>query len=415
MGSSPGWSYTYVPTAAQWNQAFADKQDDLGYTPVNRGGDSMAGPLLTFGSVTAAAGLNIGVGVAPSDPNEGDVWVTSGGLYAYVAGSTVGPIGPGSVLSVGLSAPAQFAVTGSPVTGSGTLALTWEDQLSNLVFAGPATPATDGPPTFRSLTSDDLPGTLVATDQVNVFTASQALGEGVAVASAATLTLGTDGNFFHITGTTGVTSVVSQASPFWLCFDAALTLTNNANIILPGNASITTAAGDVAEFVNEGAGIVRCVNYTRASGQAVTGLTIMPAQATTSGNTKTFGDIPSWAKRLKVLLQGVSSNGSGAFQVQIGTSGGLATTGYLGASGVANFTTCFGISSANAANVVHGCLSVELAGSDNWVAWGVFGLSNTATTITTGGSKSLGGTLTQVALVTGDTWDAGSVVVTYEG
>jgi len=50
-------------------------------------------------------------------------------------------------------------------------------------------------------------------------------------------------------------------------FTGALTLTHNAtSLILPGAASITTAAGDVAVFVSEGGGNWRCVSYTKANG-----------------------------------------------------------------------------------------------------------------------------------------------------
>ena len=62
----------------------------------------------------------------------------------------------GTVTSVGLTAPAQFSVTGSPVTGSGTLALSWANQTANYVFAGPAS-GSAAAPTFRQLVGADIP------------------------------------------------------------------------------------------------------------------------------------------------------------------------------------------------------------------------------------------------------------------
>lgn len=62
----------------------------------------------------------------------------------------------GSVTSVGLSLPAMFTVTGSPVTGSGTLAASLANQSANLVFAGPSSGAA-ATPTFRSLVAADIP------------------------------------------------------------------------------------------------------------------------------------------------------------------------------------------------------------------------------------------------------------------
>lgn len=61
-----------------------------------------------------------------------------------------------SVSSVALSAPASvFSVGGSPITSSGTLALSFINQTANRIFAGPAT-GSPAAPTFRALTPDDI-------------------------------------------------------------------------------------------------------------------------------------------------------------------------------------------------------------------------------------------------------------------
>src|ERR1700678_471960 len=62
----------------------------------------------------------------------------------------------GGVSSVGLSAPSQFAVSGSPVTSSGTLGFTWNTESANFVLAGPSTGAAAAP-TFRALVAADIP------------------------------------------------------------------------------------------------------------------------------------------------------------------------------------------------------------------------------------------------------------------
>lgn len=61
----------------------------------------------------------------------------------------------GGVSSVGLTAPAEFNVTGSPVTASGTLALAWVSGAANRVLATPDGSA--GLPTFRALVAADIP------------------------------------------------------------------------------------------------------------------------------------------------------------------------------------------------------------------------------------------------------------------
>ncbi len=62
----------------------------------------------------------------------------------------------GTVTSVGLSAPASIlSVSGSPVTSSGTLALSLATQSANLIWAGP-TSGGAAAPTFRSMVNADL-------------------------------------------------------------------------------------------------------------------------------------------------------------------------------------------------------------------------------------------------------------------
>lgn len=62
----------------------------------------------------------------------------------------------GTVTSVGLSLPATFTVSNSPVTATGTLTAVYATQAANLVFAGPTSGGVAGP-TFRVLVTADLP------------------------------------------------------------------------------------------------------------------------------------------------------------------------------------------------------------------------------------------------------------------
>lgn len=68
--------------------------------------------------------------------------------------------GAGTVTSVALSLPNIFSVTGSPVTGSGTLSGALASQTANNVFAAPN--GSNGSPTFRSLVAADIPSLTAA-------------------------------------------------------------------------------------------------------------------------------------------------------------------------------------------------------------------------------------------------------------
>lgn len=68
--------------------------------------------------------------------------------------------GSGTVTSVGVAVPSRQSVSGSPVTGSGTITISDNNQSANEVFAGPAS-GSAAAPGFRALQAADLP---VATD-----------------------------------------------------------------------------------------------------------------------------------------------------------------------------------------------------------------------------------------------------------
>lgn len=84
--------------------------------------------------------------------------------------------------------------------------------------------------------------------------------EGVSLASASTLILGADGDYFHVTGTTTI-SALQGTQPFvWLTFDSALTLTHGNSFILKGGVSHPTIAGETLVFVNDGTNVFREVD-----------------------------------------------------------------------------------------------------------------------------------------------------------
>jgi hypothetical protein len=93
------------------------------------------------------------------------------------------------------------------------------------------------------------------------------------IASAATTDIGSkSAGSLTISGTTTITSLgtISAGIRKNVVFSGILILTYNAtSLILPSNASITTAAGDTAEFESLGAGNWRCNWYQRDDGSAL--------------------------------------------------------------------------------------------------------------------------------------------------
>jgi hypothetical protein len=181
-----------------------------------------------------------------------------------------------------------------------------------------------------------------------------------------------------------------------------------------GNLSITgnvTTTGTIASATG--------VTYPLISGTA---------QTTTSGTSIDFTSIPSWVRRITITYSGVSTSGTSNWLVQLGDSGGVENTGYLGVgtflgatTSGSNYTTGFGLPVGGATHVLHGTVVLTLLSSstNTWTCMGsLAGTGGAAGYIySTGGAKSLSGTLDRVRLTTvngTDTFDAGSVNILYE-
>jgi len=82
--------------------------------------------------------------------------------------------------------------------------------------------------------------------------------KGTDIVSAGTMVIGTDGGYFDITGTTGIsTMTVAAGRVFTLQFDAAVTLTHSSTLYLSGAADFTTEANDHMTFISVAANDVR--------------------------------------------------------------------------------------------------------------------------------------------------------------
>ena len=92
-------------------------------------------------TISSLGGVIVGSGL--SIDGDGVLFTTGGGG------------GGGTVTSVAMTVPTGFSVTGSPVTTSGTLAVSLDSQAKNKVLASPTSAA--GVPSFRVLDASDIP------------------------------------------------------------------------------------------------------------------------------------------------------------------------------------------------------------------------------------------------------------------
>lgn len=158
----------------------------------------------------------------------------------------------------------------------------------------------------------------------------------------------------------------------------------------------------------------------------INGALVSGTSVTASGTSVDFTDIPSWVKRITVMFNGVSTNGTSILMLRVGDSGGVISTGYVGnltaltnaaAVNIADAVSGLAISStSSAANTASGQAILSRLDGNTWVGTSCV---RTATTVTTLGATSvtLSNTLDRIRITTingTDTFDAGSINILYE-
>lgn len=165
-----------------------------------------------------------------------------------------------------------------------------------------------------------------------------------------------------------------------------------------------------------GTAVVNGVNSSIVTGTAV---------ATTSGTSIDFTGIPSYVKRITILLHRVSTTGTVPLLYQLGTSSGIVTTGYVSSGAYAGDSMAGTTSTSGFLNGAGGAIADTAVGitticsfgGNTWVSSSVSGDGNVNFIKMGGGSITLGGTLDRVRITTTTgtpTFDAGSINILYE-
>ena len=195
----------------------------------------------------------------------------------------------------------------------------------------------------------------------------------------------------------------------------AISIDASQAVTMPGTLAVTgaqTVGGNLT------------VTGTLTASGGVSGSITSGTAVSASGTSVNYTSIPAGVKRITVMFSGVSTNGTSSKLIQLGTSGGIQSTSYLGsesniigAVGTANVTNGFGVKSVLAADVINGVAVFCNLTSNTWSANGLFGFSNSNQTILFGGAVTLGGTLDRLRITTvngTDSFDAGTINIFYE-
>jgi hypothetical protein len=141
-----------------------------------------------------------------------------------------------------------------------------------------------------------------------------------------------------------------------------------------------------------------------------------------------FTNIPSWVKRITVMFNGISTDGSSLMQIQLGDSGGIEITGYSGAAGWFGSTNASASSGMSSGFLItaagdsgftgSGMAIITLLGTNTWVMQSTIGRYDQNFVHSAAGSKTLSDTLDRIRITTAngtDTFDTGSINLLYEG
>lgn len=246
------------------------------------------------------------------------------GMLITPAAATSG----GTVTSVGLSLPAIFSVSGSPVTTSGTLTGSLATQTANTIFAGPAS-GSPAAPTFRAMVSDDIPdaGVTMAKIAQAGATSGQILkwngtqwAPGTDNNSGGTVTgTGTD---TYVAYWNGASSLTGEAAFTYNATSDALSVGASNPVSITGSAITTaqafTIGGSSSTLTLSGTGSGGLISFNTTGlsasgavsvgGSTGSGSTETAAFGITKGQTITSGSNP----RTMMKISGAMSNTGGS-------------------------------------------------------------------------------------------------------
>lgn len=170
---------------------------------------------------------------------------------------------------------------------------------------------------------------------------------------------------------------------------------------------------------------------TLPTGTGAVPLMKLETEKSATGGSVDFTGIPSWVKKITVMISGLSVNAASTtnVRIQIGDSGGIEATGYTSSSygtvlassnaqGVTS-TTGYVLNYAvldSATNTYYGSVILTNLSGNTWVASGTFHSANQGSYLA--GTKTLSGTLDRLSVVTDggtDVFDAGTINLLLEG
>ena len=349
---------------------------------------------------------------------------TYGGSGINTSGSQSGvhtvSAAPTAVTAASGSNSNQLATTAFVANAVGAAGVTYQ-TLAAVVAATTANITLAAPQTIDGIS-------VVAGDRVLVKNQTAAADNGVYVVNAGAWTRATDAN----TSTelaAALVPVIKGAANGGLTFTTKFKSTDTlGSTAMSWNALITGDAPTIDSPVITN-GSMSTVNIytpviTNATMLDMSSSVITQGTAVSASGTSFSFPVPTWAKRITVMFDSLSTNATAYIQVQLGTGGIAQTTGYgsctfqYNSASSASSTTGFIISEGNtAANVRNGHIIICKLSDTIWTSTGiVLGAASSGVNPSAGHVTMTGDVdLVRITTIAGTaTFDSGTVNILYE-
>lgn len=214
-------------------------------------------------------------------------------------------------------------------------------------------------------------------------------------------------------------SITSASNSF-----ATIAVSGQSDVVADSSTDTLTLAAGSNITITTNAGTDTITIAASGGGSSLTPKTPVNPAGTSSVD---YTALPAGLNRITVIFTACSLSGTDGYEIQIGDSGGIETTGYTGrvayivgntSDANTEFNSSFYVPIGLASALVSGSLILNRISGNTWQAWGMFTVDDNTSNVIyfICGYKALSAELDRVSINTNttNTWDSGTINIFVE-